>query len=50
MQIPQACFQLWSLLSGIKADQKIVILGDMLELGEKSEEEHIKLIKCASIP
>jgi UDP-N-acetylmuramoyl-tripeptide--D-alanyl-D-alanine ligase len=31
--------------STIKADHKIVILGDMLELGEKSEEEHIKVLK-----
>ena len=31
--------------AGIKADQKLVILGDMLELGEKSEEEHIKIIE-----
>jgi len=30
--------------SSIKADRKIVILGDMLELGEKSEEEHIKIL------
>jgi UDP-N-acetylmuramoyl-tripeptide--D-alanyl-D-alanine ligase len=30
--------------TGIKADRKLVILGDMLELGEKSEEEHIKLL------
>ena len=30
--------------TGIQADRKIVILGDMLELGEKSEEEHIKLL------
>jgi UDP-N-acetylmuramoyl-tripeptide--D-alanyl-D-alanine ligase len=29
--------------TGILADRKLVILGDMLELGEKSEEEHIKL-------
>jgi UDP-N-acetylmuramoyl-tripeptide--D-alanyl-D-alanine ligase len=28
----------------IKSDRKLVILGDMLELGEKSEEEHLKLI------
>jgi UDP-N-acetylmuramoyl-tripeptide--D-alanyl-D-alanine ligase len=33
-----------SSFSGIKADRKLVILGDMLELGEKSEEEHIKLV------
>ena len=30
--------------AGIKADRKLIILGDMLELGEKSQEEHIKLI------
>lgn len=30
--------------AGIQADNKLVILGDMLELGEKSEEEHIKLL------
>ena len=28
----------------IKADRKLIILGDMLELGEKSEDEHIKVI------
>lgn len=27
-----------------KADKKLVILGDMLELGEKSEEEHLKVL------
>ena len=31
--------------SAIKADHKIVILGDMLELGDKSEEEHLKVLK-----
>ena len=30
--------------SGIQADRKLIILGDMLELGEKSEEEHTKLL------
>ena len=30
----------------IKADHKAIILGDMLELGEKSEEEHIKVLKA----
>jgi UDP-N-acetylmuramoyl-tripeptide--D-alanyl-D-alanine ligase len=30
--------------SELKADRRILILGDMLELGEKSEEEHIKLL------
>ena len=29
----------------IKAEKKLVILGDMLELGDKSEEEHLKLLK-----
>jgi UDP-N-acetylmuramoyl-tripeptide--D-alanyl-D-alanine ligase len=32
--------------SGIQTDDKILILGDMLELGEKSEEEHIKLLEA----
>ena len=31
--------------SAIKADHKIVVLGDMLELGDKSEEEHLKMLK-----
>ena len=31
--------------SAIKADHKVVILGDMLELGDKSEEEHLKCLK-----
>jgi UDP-N-acetylmuramoyl-tripeptide--D-alanyl-D-alanine ligase len=30
--------------SAIKSDKKIIILGDMLELGEKSEEEHIRVL------
>jgi UDP-N-acetylmuramoyl-tripeptide--D-alanyl-D-alanine ligase len=30
--------------TGIKAERKLIILGDMLELGEKSREEHIKII------
>jgi UDP-N-acetylmuramoyl-tripeptide--D-alanyl-D-alanine ligase len=29
---------------GIRAEKKLVILGDMLELGEKSEDEHKKLL------
>jgi len=28
----------------VKAEKKLVILGDMLELGEESEEEHIRLV------
>ena len=31
--------------TALKAEQKAVILGDMLELGEKSEEEHLKVLK-----
>jgi UDP-N-acetylmuramoyl-tripeptide--D-alanyl-D-alanine ligase len=29
----------------LKATKKVIILGDMLELGDKSEEEHLKLLK-----
>ncbi len=29
----------------LKTCRKVLILGDMLELGEKSEEEHLKLIE-----
>ena len=32
-------------LGEVKADNKVVILGDMLELGESSREEHQKLLK-----
>lgn len=38
------CFALDS-FSAIKAEQKTVILGDMLELGDKSEDEHLKVLK-----
>ena len=31
--------------SSLQADHKIVILGDMLELGDRSEEEHLKILK-----
>jgi UDP-N-acetylmuramoyl-tripeptide--D-alanyl-D-alanine ligase len=31
--------------SALKAGHKIIILGDMLELGDKSEEEHLKILK-----
>jgi UDP-N-acetylmuramyl pentapeptide synthase len=30
--------------SELKAGKKVLILGDMLELGERSEEEHRKLL------
>ena len=29
----------------IKAERKVCILGDMLELGEKSEDEHIRILQ-----
>lgn len=32
--------------AGILGDHKMVILGDMLELGEKSNEEHIKILNA----
>lgn len=31
--------------SEIKSDQKVIILGDMLELGNKTESEHIKVLQ-----
>jgi UDP-N-acetylmuramoyl-tripeptide--D-alanyl-D-alanine ligase len=31
--------------AAVTAEKKICILGDMLELGEKSEEEHLKILK-----
>jgi UDP-N-acetylmuramoyl-tripeptide--D-alanyl-D-alanine ligase len=31
--------------SAVRAEKKICILGDMLELGEKSEEEHLKILQ-----
>ena len=37
--------------AGIKNPNKVIILGDMLELGEKSEEEHagiLNILKCAA--
>lgn len=34
--------------SATAAEKKICILGDMLELGDKSEEEHLKIIKTLS--
>lgn len=34
--------------SAIHADHKLVILGDMLELGEKSDEEHLNLLNSLS--
>ena len=32
--------------SELKNGEKIVILGDMLELGDKSEEEHVKVLNA----
>jgi len=42
---PTSMFLALESFAGIKAEKKMVILGDMLELGEKSEEEHIKVLK-----
>jgi UDP-N-acetylmuramoyl-tripeptide--D-alanyl-D-alanine ligase len=42
---PTSMYLALNSFSAIKADRKIVILGDMLELGEKSEEEHLKILK-----
>jgi UDP-N-acetylmuramoyl-tripeptide--D-alanyl-D-alanine ligase len=36
--------------AAMKADRKVVILGDMLELGEKSEEEHLKVLNLLQSP
>jgi UDP-N-acetylmuramoyl-tripeptide--D-alanyl-D-alanine ligase len=36
--------------AGIKAENKMVILGDMLELGEKAEDEHSRILKLLSSP
>ncbi len=43
---PTSMFSALESFIGIISDKKIVILGDMLELGEKSVEEHIKLINA----
>jgi UDP-N-acetylmuramoyl-tripeptide--D-alanyl-D-alanine ligase len=43
---PTSMFLALESFSGIQVDRKLVILGDMLELGEKSEEEHIKLLNA----
>src|SRR5450759_339102 len=42
---PTSMFVALESFSAIKADPKVVILGDMLELGDKSEEEHSKVLK-----
>ncbi len=34
--------------SAMKSERKVVILGDMLELGERSEEEHLKIVNSLS--
>ncbi len=44
MPIRQACSWHLNRLPLIEAQDKLVILGDMLELGEKSEDEHIKVL------
>ena len=42
---PTSMFLSIKSFSEIKAENKVVILGDMLELGEKSSEEHLKILK-----
>ena len=42
---PSSMFLVIESFAGIKAERKMCILGDMLELGEKTEEEHIKVLK-----
>jgi UDP-N-acetylmuramoyl-tripeptide--D-alanyl-D-alanine ligase len=41
---PTSMFLALESFSAIETDRKIVILGDMLELGDKSEEEHNKVL------
>jgi UDP-N-acetylmuramoyl-tripeptide--D-alanyl-D-alanine ligase len=41
---PTSMYAVLQSFSGIQAGKKLVILGDMLELGEKTEEEHTKVI------
>ena len=41
---PSSMFSALKAFSEIQSDRKFVILGDMLELGEKSEEEHTKIV------
>ncbi len=42
---PTSMFLALDSFAEIKAERKIIILGDMLELGDKSEEEHIRVLK-----
>lgn len=41
---PSSMYSVLESFSLIQAERKLLILGDMLELGEKSEEEHMKLL------
>ena len=43
---PTSMFVALESFSAIEADSKVVILGDMLELGDKSEEEHSKVLNA----
>ena len=43
---PTSMFVALESFSAIEADSKVVILGDMLELGDKSEEEHFKVLNA----
>jgi UDP-N-acetylmuramoyl-tripeptide--D-alanyl-D-alanine ligase len=42
---PKSMINALDSFSDLKAENKMVILGDMLELGEKSEDEHMTIIK-----
>jgi len=41
---PTSMFLALESFASIQAEKKLVILGDMLELGEKSEEEHVRVL------
>jgi UDP-N-acetylmuramoyl-tripeptide--D-alanyl-D-alanine ligase len=43
---PTSMYLAMEAFAAISADRKIIILGDMLELGGKSDEEHIKVLKA----
>jgi UDP-N-acetylmuramoyl-tripeptide--D-alanyl-D-alanine ligase len=42
---PSSMFTAIQSFSEIRSDQKVIILGDMLELGDKTESEHIKVLQ-----
>lgn len=42
---PSSMYTAIQSFSEIRSDQKVIILGDMLELGDKTESEHIKVLQ-----